>query len=343
MSVIIGNIEDTLPQFLSNKSYSAIMVLVDQHTQKHCYPAIKALLPKEHKLIKIKAGEKHKTLETCTQIWQSMTDANLDRHALMINLGGGVIGDMGGFCASTYKRGIDFIQLPTTLLSQVDASVGGKLGIDFKGFKNHIGVFNLPKTVLIEPAFLETLPYSERRSGYAEIIKHCLIQDGAKWEEIRKLDFEEVPFAELIAHSVAIKEKVVAEDPTEKGLRKILNFGHTLGHAVETYFLDIPKKRLLHGEAIAVGMIAEAYMSYQRDLISEELLQQIEAYIFSIYGSVHIKESDLKHILKHTLQDKKNKGKEVRFSLLDGVGSCTYDIVCSEKEMKAALKYYMGK
>lgn len=315
------------------------MVLVDNNTFKHCYPLVKEILP-IHKLMKIKSGETHKTLETCQQIWQAMTDYSLDRHALIIDLGGGVIGDMGGFCAATYKRGIDFIQIPTTLLSQVDASVGGKLGIDFNGFKNHIGVFQLPKTVLVDSIFLKTLPFLELRSGFAEIIKHCLIQDGQKWDAIRVLDFEEQSFDDLIAHSIEIKKKVVAEDPTEKGLRKILNFGHTVGHAVETYFLE--KNRLLHGEAIAVGMICEAYMALEKGMIDQNLLDEIEAFLFTIYGKVNVKEEQLEAILKHTLQDKKNKGSEIRLSLLNGKGSCAFDVVCTKKEMKKSLLYYIG-
>jgi 3-dehydroquinate synthase len=269
-----------------------------------------------------------------------MTDNELDRHSLVINLGGGVIGDMGGFCASTYKRGIDFIQIPTTLLSQVDASVGGKLGIDFQGLKNHIGVFQIPNIVLIDDVFLKTLPYSELRSGFAEIIKHCLIMDGKKWDEIRRKDFEEQDFKDLIAHSVNIKQHVVEADPTEKGLRKILNFGHTLGHAIETYFLGKPKLHLLHGEAIAAGMICEAFLSFKRGMIDQKTLENIEEFIFSVYGKATITASDIEPIIALTAQDKKNKGKEVRFSLLEEAGKCGYDISVSKAEMKRALEYY---
>ena len=182
MSVQISPISETLPAFLNANPYTKIQVIVDENTFKYCYPTIKPFLGK-HNLVKIKSGESEKNLDTCQKIWQAMTDHELDRHSLVIDLGGGVIGDMGGFCASTYKRGVDFIQIPTTLLSQVDASVGGKLGIDFQGFKNHIGVFHIPNTVLIDADFLKTLSYSELRSGFAEIIKHCLIMDGKKWEE----------------------------------------------------------------------------------------------------------------------------------------------------------------
>jgi 3-dehydroquinate synthase len=339
MSVQISSVSQSLPAFLDAHPYTKIQVIVDENTFKFCYPTIKSFLGK-HNLIKIKSGEAEKTLDTCQKIWQAMTDNELDRHSLVINLGGGVIGDMGGFCASTYKRGIDFIQIPTTLLSQVDASVGGKLGIDFQGLKNHIGVFQIPNTVLIDDAFLKTLPYSELRSGFAEIIKHCLIMDGKKWDEIRRKDFEEQDFKDLIAHSVNIKQHVVEADPTEKGLRKILNFGHTLGHAIETYFLGKPKLHLLHGEAIAAGMICEAFLSFKRGMIDQKTLENIEEFIFSVYGKATIAASDIEPIIALTAQDKKNKGKEVRFSLLEGAGKCTYDISVSKAEMKKALEYY---
>jgi 3-dehydroquinate synthase len=339
MSVIIASITESLPAYLSNNQYTKIQVIADEKTVRYCYPLLKPILPK-HNLVKIKSGESEKHLGSCQTIWQAMTDNELDRHSLVINLGGGVIGDMGGFCASTYKRGIDFIQIPTTLLSQVDASVGGKLGIDFQGLKNHIGVFNIPNSVLIDAEFLKTLPFSELRSGFAEIIKHCLIMDAAKWEIIRKKDFEEQDFQDLIAHSVAIKQRVVEADPTEKGLRKILNFGHTLGHAIETYFLGKPKLHLLHGEAIAAGMICEAYISYKRDMIDLQTLANIEEFIFSVYGKATIQEADIDPIIALTAQDKKNKGKEIRFSLLEGAGKCTYDIAVSKSEMRKALEYY---
>jgi 3-dehydroquinate synthase len=339
MSVIISPIAESLSAFLNENPYTNIQVLVDENTFRYCYPVIKPILPK-HNLVKIKSGEQQKNLGTCQTIWEGMTNHELDRHALMINLGGGVIGDMGGFCAATYKRGIDFIQIPTTLLSQVDASVGGKLGIDFQGLKNHIGVFQIPKMVLIDAEFLNTLSFAEKRSGFAEIIKHCLIMDADKWDIIRKKDFEEQDFNDLIAHSVAIKQQVVEADPTEKGLRKILNFGHTLGHAIETYFLGKPKLHLLHGEAIAAGMICEAFISYQRNMIDQKTLANIEEFIYSVYGKATIMDSDMDEIIALTAQDKKNKGKEIRFSLLEGAGKCTFDIPVSKAEMKKALEYY---
>ena len=340
--VIIAPISESLPEFLSSTAYSKVFVIADNNTKKHCYPTLKAVLP-AHSFISISSGEANKTLSTCEKIWDMMTKEALDRHALVINLGGGVIGDMGGFCAAVYKRGIDFIQVPTTLLSQVDASVCGKLGIDFQGFKNHLGVFTLPKRVLIDPAFLKTLPEREIRSGFAEIIKHCLIADAKKWDEIRQKDFEEQNWADLIAHSVQIKQKVVDQDPTEKGLRKILNFGHTLGHAVETCFLKkAANRRLFHGEAIAVGMIMESYLSFTRKMIDQQTLTDIEEFIFATYGKVDIAEADVEEIIALTRQDKKNKGKEVRFSLLKGAGQCEFDVVISASEMRKSIAYYLG-
>lgn len=246
-------------------AYSQLAVIADTETFQYCYPKISSYLP-DHQVIVIPADERHKHLGTCQLVWQKLTEAAFDRKGLVLDLGGGVVGDLGGFCAATYKRGIDFIQLPTTLLSQVDASVGGKLGIDFQGFKNHIGVFTQPKAVWVYPGFLDTLPPSEIRSGFAEVIKHALIADAGAWKSLLAWDRLPQDWNSIIPHSIHIKDKVVEADPTEKGLRKILNFGHTIGHAVETYFLDKGDRRLLHGEAIALGMIAETWLFLAKGL-----------------------------------------------------------------------------
>lgn len=342
MTVKIAPISESLATFFAQNECSHIAILVDEFTNKYCLPIIQDLLPSNFTKILIKSGEHHKNLATCERVWDLMTKAHMDRHSLLVNLGGGVIGDLGGFCASTYKRGIDFIQIPTTLLAQVDASVGGKLGIDFHGLKNHIGVFQLPKTVLIDPKFMDTLSIQQKKSGFAEIIKHCLIRDEKEWNMIRQQSFEELDLSKLIAHSVAIKEAVVLEDPKEAGLRKILNFGHTLGHAIETYLLDKGKRKILHGEAIAIGMIVEAFISHQRDLISLQELEEIESYLFENYGRVKIQPEEIAKIIALTAQDKKNKGKEIRFSLLTGIGDCGYDIPVSSAEMKKAIQYYLN-
>ncbi len=341
---ITHQIQEELIEFLAATAYSKICVITDQNTKLHCYPLIRDAVKGKGILIQIPAGEEAKNMETCLKIWQYMTAAQLDRKALVINLGGGVIGDMGGFCASTYKRGIDFIQIPTTLLSQVDASVGGKLGIDFTEnngnvFKNHIGVFCNPKAVLIDTGFLATLDRRELRSGFAEIIKHCLIADKDKWEIISSRSFDEQDWNDLAAHSVAIKSNVTETDPQEKGLRKILNFGHTLGHAVESFYLN-SKKKLLHGEAIAIGMICETFISAKRGYISMEDLQRISSYIVSVYGKPEIPVKDIDKIIPLTLQDKKNENEEVLFSLLEEVGLANYNVSVGVEEMKESLEYY---
>ncbi len=333
------DISNTLSTYLKGKQYSEISVLVDENTERDCFPFVSTVLPKA-RLIRIKSGEEQKTLASCELIWKQMTDLQLDRKALMINLGGGVIGDMGGFCAATYKRGIDFIQIPTTLLSQVDASVGGKLGIDFHSFKNHIGLFKDPEAVLINTDFLKTLSPAELRSGFAEIIKHCLIADASKWDEIRKKPLKDQDWDNLAEHSITIKTKVTETDPEEKGLRKILNFGHTIGHAIESYYLNIPGKRLLHGEAITIGMVAEASIAAKKKFINEQELEQIKTYIISIYGKVEIFDFDLENILPLTLQDKKNENKVIQCSLLEKVGKANYNIPVTIKEIREAIKYY---
>lgn len=331
-----------LPKLIARKDYNKIYVLVDENTRKHCYPRIKSVLKSySHQLIQISSGEKNKTLNTCERIWDKMLTQNADRSSLVINLGGGVIGDMGGFAASCYMRGVDFIQIPTTLLSQVDASVGGKLGVDFRSFKNLIGAFNSPQAVIIESSFLGTLSSAELRSGFAEVIKHALIRDARLWKDIKGKALGDIKnWAKIIYRNVSIKKDVVENDPYEGGLRKILNFGHTIGHAIESMVLDT-KDHLLHGEAIAVGMICEAYLSHIKGMLGPQELEEIVDYILEIYGIVvPAKLSNHRQILANMQKDKKNKGGKVMFSLIDGIGACKYDIECSTQELKDSFSYY---
>ncbi|WP_296701676.1 3-dehydroquinate synthase [Algoriphagus sp.] len=328
-----------LEKVLASISFSKLFVLTDQNTQKHCLPKLQSILPSGTTYFTVAAGEKNKNLSTCAEIWSAMTAASLDRKALFINIGGGVIGDMGGFCASIYKRGIRFINIPTTLLSQVDASVGGKLGVDFEGLKNHLGTFNEPEAVMISTEFLETLPHEELRSGYAEIIKHGLIRDKAYFENLKIEGWEKQSWIKLIQHSVGIKKQVVLADPKEAGLRKILNFGHTVGHAFESHFLDGPH-HLLHGEAIAIGMICEAYLSQRKLNLNQAELDRINKTFLSIYGRFSFSDSDLDPIIDLCLQDKKNEGAVLMFSLLEKIGDCTYNIPVSRNEIKEAIHYY---
>jgi 3-dehydroquinate synthase len=328
-----------LNQFLSQKRYSSITVLVDDQTAIHCYPLIRTVLPTHH-IVQIPSGEEFKNLATCTLIWQKLTDRQVDRHGLMIILGGGVLGDMAGFCAATFKRGIDFLLIPTTLLAQVDASVGGKLGIDFNHFKNHIGVFQLPVATLVAPAFLKTLPLAEMRSGFAEVIKHTLIDSLEAWKAIHVQSWEKLDWKNVIQHSIQLKEAITREDPTEKGMRKVLNLGHTIGHAIETASLET-NQRLLHGEAVAIGLIMEAFISHQKGWLANEQLTQITTYILGIFGK---KGSNLmiEVILKNVFQDKKNRGNRILAVLLQEIGKPAWDVEISEEEIRSSWEYYLS-
>jgi len=339
-NIHIGNTAlEELASFLETRAFDKITVLADDNTLAHCYPLVKKHLP-PHQVIRVKSGETFKTLETCSYIWKQMTQLQLTRWSLMINLGGGVIGDMGGFCAGVFKRGIYFLQLPTTLLAQVDASVGGKTGVDFMGFKNHLGVFQEPLKVFIYPGFLQTLPLSEIKSGYAEIIKHWFIAKKTSFEEQKNIGLMTEDWSAIIRESVEIKAAVVEADPLERGLRKVLNFGHTVGHAIETFFLNNTSKPLLHGEAVAIGMICEAYISKKKGLLANAELTEIEIFIFSIYEKVTIAASDIPDIAELALQDKKNTGSVIKCTLLDGIGKAVFDQPITLSDIQASIQYY---
>lgn len=327
-----------LKSFFLEKKYSKLAVLTDENTLEYCYPKLRDVLP-EHQVIQIQSGEEHKNLDSCSTIWQALTDQALDRHAALLIVGGGVLGDMGGFCAATYKRGIDFILVATTLLSQVDSSIGGKLGIDFNNLKNHIGVFQLPALTLLHGGFLKTLPVNELRSGFAEVIKHILISDETLWNDIKAKTLHKQDWEKLVKHSVAFKAEVVTKDPREQGLRKILNTGHTIGHAIESYLLNAGNK-VLHGEAIAAGIVAEAFIANERGLISDDQLDEITNYIIQIFGKILLKETEESKIAQLTLQDKKNKGNKILCVLLDGIGKARWDCEISFEEVKRAVSFY---
>lgn len=326
--------------FLQKREYTKIAVLADENTVAHCYPLVTEFLP-EHHLITIKSGEEYKTLQTCETIWQAMTDKQLDRHSVLLIIGGGVLGDMGGFCAATYKRGIQFILIPTTLLAMADASIGGKLGVDFKGFKNHIGLFQEPELNLLHSGFLRTLPATELRSGFAEVVKHALISDRSLWDEIRSRGIEQQPWDVLLRYSAEFKSSVVREDPTEKGLRKILNAGHTVGHAIETHFL-LNDKRVLHGEAIAAGLVCEAWMANRAGLLGENDLTDIASYILGVFGKLEVTHGESQQIAELCTQDKKNKGKKVLAALLDGIGKARWDCEVTKDQIVQSLAFYQS-
>lgn len=330
--------------FKVNKdTYSKIFILVDENTLKHCYPQLVTKVPSfvDAEIIEIESGEENKNIDVCVQIWSTLSEYAADRQSLFVNIGGGVIGDMGGFIASTFKRGIPFFNIPTTLLSQVDASVGGKLGIDLNHLKNEIGVFNNPLAVFVDPTLLATLEKRQVISGFAEMIKHALIADAAYWKKIKQVDFNNVDkLADLIDTSIQIKNKVVLADPFEKNVRKTLNFGHTIGHAIETHFLENEKEALLHGEAIAIGMICEAYLSNKVSGLTDKDLKEITAFILSVYKPVKIKESTYDRFLELMQHDKKNEKGKINFSLLSAIGKCEINIGATAAQIKDSLNYY---
>ncbi|MBC5863093.1 3-dehydroquinate synthase [Flavobacterium turcicum] len=310
---------------LQNNSYSSIFIIVDTNTNEFCLPNFLPLLETDVaiEIIEFEAGEENKNIETCVQIWNVLTELGADRKSLVINLGGGVVTDLGGFVASTFKRGIDFIHIPTTLLSMVDASVGGKNGVDLGNLKNQIGVINVPLMVLIDTQYLETVPQTEMRSGLAEMLKHGLIYDKTYWNQF--LDLAAIDYADfdaLIYRSVEIKNEIVTQDPTEKNIRKALNFGHTLGHAIESYFLETSEKTtLLHGEAIAVGMILESFIAMEKGLLNQADYIEIKSCIQSIYETIVFDEKDIDPILALLIHDKKNEYGTIQFALIEGIGA----------------------
>ena len=322
------------------KNYSKRIIIVDENTERHCLPVFLSHFEETFSIISIPAGETYKNLTTAQFIWEEMMRLGADRHSLCLNLGGGVIGDMGGWTAASYMRGMEFIQIPTTLLSMVDASVGGKLAVDFQGVKNIIGLIKDPEAVFIFPEFLSTLSGREKRSGFAEILKHGLIADQNYWIKAKEINPNEYAnWTEIIYESVIIKKSVTEEDPLERGLRKILNFGHTLGHAIESIsFQD--EDPLLHGEAIAIGMITEGHLSFQLGMLAKTELEQITDSIINLYGHHPKYIPSAVEAMTYMRKDKKNKAGNIRFSLLKAIGKANYDQEASPKQIETALNYY---
>jgi len=291
-------------------------------------------------VLEIASGEINKNIATCMHLWETLSQLNADRKSLVVNLGGGVVTDLGGFVASTFKRGVKFINVPTTLLSMVDASIGGKTGVDLGPLKNQIGVINQPEMVLIIPEFLKTLEERQLQSGYAEMLKHGLIASASYWETLKFVStFKGIDA--MISDSVAIKNKVVLEDPTELNIRKILNFGHTLGHAIESYFLESNEhETLLHGEAIAVGMILEAFLSTKISGLSETELHEIKKVFLERFDKIEFSTTDIANILSLLKFDKKNSHGTINFVLLSAIGEPVIDQQIPIDLYKEAFAYY---
>ncbi|WP_299381510.1 3-dehydroquinate synthase [uncultured Lacinutrix sp.] len=333
-----------LNQHLSDSNYSKVFILCDTNTNIDCVPFFLANIDTEiaYDILEIDPGEESKNLDICLGLWETLSEYGADRKSVIINIGGGVVTDLGGFVASTFKRGIDFINIPTSLLAMVDASIGGKTGIDLGTLKNQIGVINTPELIIVDTSFLETLPQLEMRSGLAEMLKHGLIYDEKYWNQLQDLSQSTIEdLDDLIYESIIIKKTIVEEDPTEQGLRKTLNYGHTLGHAIESYYMDNDnKERLLHGEAIAIGIILANHLSVKYCGFPEEKSNTIKSVIKAVYGNIDINEADYSPIIDLLKYDKKNEHGNINFVLLEAIGKPKTDCIVENEDILEAFKFY---
>lgn len=333
-----------LNHYISNENFSKIFILVDSNSHALCLPLFLEQVSTglEIEIIEIETGEQHKTIDTCMGVWNTLSELGCDRKSLMINIGGGVVTDLGGFVASTFKRGINYINVPTTLLAMVDASVGGKTGVDLGNIKNQIGVINSSEMVLIDTNYLNTLPQNQMKSGLAEMLKHGLIYSTSYWNEFLDLSkLNLVDLDRLIYESVLIKYDIVSQDPKEQHLRKTLNFGHTLGHAIESYFLEHDqKKELLHGEAVAIGMILACFLSNQLFDFPESRLKEVSSTILSIFSKVDFVKEDYQPIIDLLIFDKKNEHGKILFVLLEDIGKTKVNVQVENNLIKASFNYY---
>ena len=341
--VISGNLERDLVSAISECEHDRIFVLTDETTQQLCWPKIKNFKAlKDCTPIIIKATDIHKNLDTLAEVWQALSNGGATRHSLMINLGGGMVTDLGGFAASTFKRGIDFINIPTTLLAMVDASVGGKTGINFGGLKNEIGVFSDSRFVIINTQFLDTLDHDNICSGYAEMLKHGLISDERTWAELVTFDLENPDLSQLqrmVADSIKVKERIVETDPHEHGIRKALNLGHTMGHAFESFAMRRGTP-ILHGYAVAYGLISELYMSARKTAFPTDRMHQTVRFIRENYGTLNITCDDYPTLIELMHHDKKNTSGIINFTLLGNVGDIRINQTANEEEIKEALDFF---
>lgn len=342
-SVLIGkDAWNTFNAWWTAWNFSSVFILVDEKSALHCLPVFLEQSPQIQKaaFIKILSGESNKTLVTTAAIWEQLS-LKSDRNSLLINLGGGVITDIGGFAAACFKRGIPFVNIPTTLLAMVDAAIGGKTGIDFMGLKNEIGVFHPAERVVIDPVFLKTLPERELKAGFAEMLKHGLIADAAYWKQLTAkaiTAIDTTAWTDLIEHSLTIKSEIVAADPLDKGLRQALNFGHTIGHALESYSLQVhADKPVVHGEAVAAGMLMEAYIAEKQCGLAAESLAEIQKVICAAYPYIAFEADPLIALMQH---DKKNQSGIIKMALIRAIGTAKIAVETEIELIQAAFIRY---
>ncbi|HEY9550769.1 MAG TPA: 3-dehydroquinate synthase [Prevotella sp.] len=342
-SIILStHLQQDLAMALSECAYDRIFVLTDTTTHAKCRPVLNgSMVLKGAQSIVIDATDTNKNLETLAQVWQQLSSGGATRHSCLINLGGGMVTDLGGFAASTFKRGINFINIPTTLLAMVDASVGGKTGINFNGLKNEVGVFNDARSVIVSTEFLRTLDFENMCSGYAEMLKHGLISHTAMWSELLAFDLCQPDYQRLqqmVASSIKVKEHVVTKDPFERNIRKALNLGHTFGHAFEAWALR--RSPLLHGYAVAYGLVCELYLSVVKTGFPTNKMRQTLSYIKEYYGKLNFTCDDYNELIELMQHDKKNTAGCINFTLLHDIGDIKIDQTATENEIKEALDFY---
>ncbi|MDR1742891.1 MAG: 3-dehydroquinate synthase [Dysgonamonadaceae bacterium] len=337
------DITQDLEKAVKNMHHDRLFILVDENTNSLCYPILDSseTLAKAQRIV-IPAGDTHKTLETMAAIWKQLTENGATRHSLLINLGGGMITDMGGFAAATFKRGIACINVPTTLLGAVDAAVGGKTGINFDGYKNEIGAFYSAKLVFLSSAFFNTLSKTEILSGYAEMIKHSLIHSQTDWDKLLAFSFDAIDYEmlnELSFRSVSIKQRIVEKDPYEKDIRKALNLGHTVSHAFESFAIE-KNSPVPHGYAVAWGLIAELYLSYRLCDFPKEKLQKTVSFVQKHYGAFPVSCDNYETLYEIMTHDKKNENSAINFTLLSDIGNVKINQNVEKKMIFEALDFY---
>lgn len=341
--IVTSDVENELGKIISKYPKDKLFLITEQNSHRLCVPQINQTSGFEYfKIVVIPYGEENKKLSSVEKIWQFLSENGADRKSLVVNLGGGMLTDVGSFAASTIKRGMDFVNIPTTLLAQVDASVGGKTGFNFNGLKNEIGVINQPAAVLIDTRFLRTIDTQNFISGYAEMIKHGLIASTDHLEEVRNFNLLNPDLEVLrgiIARSVAIKDNFVFQDPNERNIRKALNFGHTIGHAFESFALDSDHP-ILHGYAVAYGMIAELYLSHKVCHLPEYVLNELSAWLISVYGKFPIETDQFETLFQFMTHDKKNEGARINFTLIPSVGEVAINQNCDKNLIFDALEHF---
>lgn len=317
--------------------------MVDENTKRFCLPLLDNthVLRGKFFLIEIQAGETMKKLETAGYVAEQLLSAEADRNAILVNLGGGVVCDLGGFTASVYKRGIRYVNIPTTLLAQVDAAIGGKTGLNVENVKNAIGTYAFPSWVFVCLKFLETLPVKHLLNGYAEMFKYGLIADKELWLDLKEQDPTLPPGTGLVEKSIKIKNEIVASDPREKGVRKLLNFGHTLGHAFESAGLRNDGDSTLHGEAVAAGMVCESYLSMKYAGLPEKDLQEITGFIMQRFGKLPLKHEKKDELMRFMRNDKKNSAGMIGVAMISEIGKALFDLMVTEKDVEECLDYYL--